>query len=178
MAGMFQSGVPGIIRGRRVSWSTAGLLAMLFLVFIGVVSLILSFVVRSSSERSGFVQAHGVRRAAVIVSVDNIAHTGDSPSDHATTYVALVLVTLADPVGGQARTTVHVPGYESGPPGDTLTVLVDPDDPGYAELPGSPTSIPAAPTILLAVGVSLTVIAVTGSGLIMRSRHRSRPGGG
>ena len=169
MQGLFQAGVPGIIRGRRVSWYTAGLLAMLFVLFIGVVALILSFTLRSSAARSGFVQAHGVRREAVIVSVGNIA----SKSGKSTTYTAKVLVSLAVPVDGQAQTTVHVPRYETGRPGGTLTVLVDPDDPGYAQLPGSPSTPAAAPAILLALGVFLTVVAIAGSALIARSRGRS-----
>ena len=110
--GLFQAGVPGIIRGRRVSWYTAGLLAMLFVLFLGVVALILSFALRPSAALSGFVQAHGVRREAVIVSVDDIA----SKSSKSTTYAAQVLVSVAVPVGGQARTTVHVPRNETDRP--------------------------------------------------------------
>ncbi|HEY8044994.1 MAG TPA: hypothetical protein VIF35_12060, partial [Streptosporangiaceae bacterium] len=102
--------------------------------------------------------------------------TGSGSSRHtvtSTTYTAEVLVRLADPVGSQARTTVHVPRYETDGPGDALTVLVDPGAPGYAELPGSP-GIPAVlPTIFLAVGTFLAVISVTGSALIARSRRRS-----
>jgi hypothetical protein len=90
-----------------------------------------------------------------------------------TTYTAEVLVRLADPVGGQARTTVHVPRYETEGPGGTLTVLVDPGDPGYAELPGSPSTPAVLPAIFLAVGVFLTVVSVAGSALIARSWRRS-----
>jgi Protein of unknown function (DUF3592) len=177
MAAPFQGGVPGIIRGRRVSWSTAGLLAMTLLLFIGVVFLVLSFTQRSSAARSGLVQAHGVRREAVIVSVDNIAHSGDSPGNHGTTYTAQVLVRLANPVDGQAQTTVHVPDFEAGRPGGTLTVLVDPDDPSYAELPGLPSIRPSAPTVFLASGASLVVVAIAGITLIARGRRRRMRGG-
>ena len=54
-------------------------------------------------------------------------------------------------MGGQAQTTVHVPNRETDGPGDTLTVLVDPDNPGYAELPGSPSTPAALLTIFLAI---------------------------
>jgi hypothetical protein len=182
MPGQFRTGgIAGLIRGRRLSGHAAGLAAMLIMLFIGAAFIILSFALRSSAARSSFVQAHGVRREALILSVDNIARTsttttGSGSSRHtvtSTTYTAEVLVKLADPVGGQARTTVHVPRYETGGPGDALTVLVDPGNPGYAELPGSP-SIPAVlPTIFLAVGAFLAVIFATGSALIARSWYRS-----
>jgi hypothetical protein len=98
---------------------------------------------------------------------------GSVPSSKGTTYTAQVLVSLADPVDGQARTTVHMPRYDTGRPGSTLTVLVDPDDPGYAELPGSPSTAAVLPTIFLVAGAFLAVVAITGSTLIARSRRRS-----
>lgn len=183
MRGQFQAGgrIAGVIRGGRLSGRAAGLVAVLILLFIGVVFIILSIALRSSAALSSFVQAHGVRREAVILSVDNIAHkstttTGSGSSNHtvtSTTYTAEVLVSLADPVGGQARTTVNVPRYETNGPGDTLTVLVDPNAPGYAELPGSPSTPAVLPTVFLAVGAFLAVVAITGSALIARSWRRS-----
>ena len=182
MRGQFHSRRrPGVIRGGRVRGHAAGLGAMLILLFIGVVFVILSFALRSPAALSSFVQAHGVRREAVILSVDNIAHkstttTGSGSSKHtvtSTTYTAEVLASLADPVGGQARTTVRVPRHETDGPGDTLTVLVDPNDPGYAELPGSPSTPAVLPTVFLVVGTVLTVVAITGSALIAHSWRRS-----
>jgi len=180
MPGQFHAGgsIAGAVRGRRLSGRAAGLVAVLVVLFIGVVFLIFSFALRSQAARSSFVQAHGVRREAVIVTVHNIARTSTTTgsSGHtvtSTTYTAEVLARLADPVGGQARTTVHVPRYETGGPGDTVTVLVDPDDPGYAELPGSPSTPAGVPAIFLAVGAFLTAVSVTGSALIARSWRRS-----
>ncbi len=183
MRGQFQAGgsIAGAFRGRRLSGRAAGLVAMLVVLIMGVVFLILSFALRSSAALSSFVQAHGVRREAVVLSVDNIANkststTGSGSGKHtvtSTTYTAEVLVRLADPVGGQARTTVHVPRYETDGPGDTLAVLVDPSDPSYAELPGSPSTPAVLPTIFLAVGAFLAIVAITGSALIGRSWRRS-----
>jgi Protein of unknown function (DUF3592) len=183
MRGQFQSGgsFAGLIWGRRLSGRAAGLVAVLIVLFIGVIFLIVSFALRSSAALSGFVQAHGVRREAVILNVDNIVHEstttiGSGSSRHtvtSTSYTADVLVSLADPVDGQARTTVHVPNYEAGAPGDTLTVLVDPSDPGYAELPGSPSTPALLPAIFLAVGAFLAVVAITVSAFIARSWHQS-----
>jgi hypothetical protein len=183
MRGQFQAGgsIASVIRGGRLSGRAAGLVAVLILLFIGAVFIILSIALRSSAALSSFVQTHGVRREAAILSVDNIAHkstttTGSGSSTHtvtSTTYTAEVLASLADPVGGQERTTVHVPRYETGGPGDTLTVLVDPNDPGYAELPGSPSTPAVLPTIFLVVGAFLAVVAITGSALIARFWRRS-----
>jgi hypothetical protein len=183
MPGQFplRGSIAGISRGRRLSGRAAGLIAMLIVLFIGVVFIIVSLALRSPAARSSFVQAHGVRREAVILNVDNIAHTsttttGSGSGQHtvtSTTYTAEVLVRLADPVGGQARTLVHVPRYETEGPGGAVTVLVDPDDPGYAELPGSPSTPAVLPAIFLAVGVFLAVVSVAGSALIARSWRRS-----
>ena len=173
--------IAGLIRGTRLRGYAAGLVAMLVVLLVGAVFIIVSYALRSQAALSSFVQAHGVRREAVILRVDNIAHTsttttGSGSSRHtmtSTTYTAEVLASLAEPVGGQARTTVRVPRYETGSPGDTLTVLVDPDAPGYAELPGSPSTPAVLPTIFLAVGAFLAVVAITGSTLIARFRRRS-----
>jgi hypothetical protein len=185
MPGQFplRGSIASVSWGRRLSGRAAGLVAMLIVLVIGVVFIIVSLALRSPAARSSFVQAHGVRREAVILDVDNIAHTsstttgsGSGSGMHtvtSTTYTAEVLVRLADPVGGQARATVHVPRYETEGPGGTLTVLVDPDDPGYAELPGSPSTPAVLPAIFLAVGVFLAVVSATGSALIARSWRRS-----
>ena len=183
MPGQFQlrGSIASISRGRRLSGRAAGLIAVLIVLFIGAVFITLSLALRLPAARSSFVQAHGIRREAVILNVDNIAHTststtGSGSSRHTVTsitYTAEVLASLADPVGGQARTTVHVPRYETDGPGDTLTVLVDPSDPGYAELPGSPSTPAVLPAIFLAVGAALTVAALTGSALIARSWRRA-----
>jgi hypothetical protein len=183
MPGQFRSSgsISRVIRGPRLSGHAAGLVAMLIVLVIGVVFIILSFALRAPAALSSIVQAHGVRREGVILNVDNIAHQSTTTSGSgsskrtvtSTTYTAEVLVSLADPVGGQARTTVHVPRYETDSAGDALTVLVDPDDPGYAELPGSPSTPAVLPAIFLAVGAFLAVASVSGSALIARSWRRS-----
>jgi len=185
MRGQFQNGrsFVGKTWSLRLSGYAAGLVAMSILLFVGVIFLIVSLALRSSAALSSFVQAHGVQRQAVILNVDNIVHTSTSTngSGHtttSTTYSALVLVRLAHPVGGQTQTTVHVPRYETAGTGDTLTVLVDPDSPGYAELPGSPSTPALLPTIFLAVGAFLILVALTGTAIVgrlwLRSRRRAR----
>lgn len=175
--GVFHIGrIADALRGRRGLKRLINLAAILIPLIIGVVFIITSFTTRSQAALSSFVQAHGDRRAAVILSVDNIKNTSTTTTgsgsfkhtETTTSYTALVLVSLADPVGGQARTTVHVPGYETEGTGDTLTVLVDPTDPGYAELPGSPSTPADQPTIFLIVGASLIAVAIVLSVFIAR----------
>jgi hypothetical protein len=172
----------GNVRDARTRGYVVALLVMVIPLIIGVIFIIVSFATRSDAARSSFVQGHGVRRTAVILSVNNIASTsthsvGTGSSRHqvtSTSYTAEVLVRLAAPVGGQARTTVHVPGRETDGPGDTLTVLVNPKDPSYAELPGSASTPAILPTIFLIVGSVLTVIAIAAAALLARSWHRGR----
>ena len=106
MRGRFLAGgrIAGLIRGTRLRGYAAGLVAMLVVLLIGAVFIIMSYALRSQAALSSFVQAHGVRREAVILSVDNIAHTsttttGSGSSRHtmtSTTYTAEVLASLAD----------------------------------------------------------------------------------
>jgi len=88
-----------------------------------------------------------------------------------------MLVRLPHPVGGQAQTTVHVPDKVSYRPGDTVTVLVDTQGPGYAELPGRPYV--ARPVVLVfSIIVSLLIIvSAAGFFLSVRSWLRSRRAG-
>lgn len=176
----FQTGglQPG---GGLPRWAVAVLVGVPLLV--GMIFLIVSFALRSSAALSSYVQEHGVRRTAVIQSVHNIEHTsthsvGSGSSKHqetTTSYTAEVLVRLAAPVGGRTQTTVHVPDVESADPGETLTVLVNPKDPGYAELPGAPSTSPILPMIFLIVGGVLVVIAVVAGVLAVRARRRGSP---
>ncbi len=189
MRGGFQDDFQNDLRGGSVAdvargfrwWYPAWLGAACIPLVIGVVFLAVSPLLRAQAGHSSFVQAHGVRRAAVILSVDNIADTsttttGSGSHKHTTTstsYTAQVAVRLASPVNGQARSTVHVPHYDSDGPGTSLTVLVDPGDPGYAELPGAPSTSGILPMVFMIVGSVLVVIAVTAAAFVLRSWRRS-----
>jgi hypothetical protein len=79
------------------------------------------------ASESAYTQAHGVSRAATVISVTSNGRKSGSEN---------VAVSLADPAGGQQSTTVHVPSTQSFSAGATVQILIDPQDPGYAELPG------------------------------------------
>jgi hypothetical protein len=169
-----------IARGFRW-WYPAWLGAACIPLVVGVVFLAVSPFLRAQAAHSGFVQAHGVRRAAVVLSVNNIADTSTNTTGTgsrkrtttSTSYTAEVAVRLASPVNGQALSTVHVPRYDSDAPGTTLTVLVDPGNPGYSELPGAPSASGILPTVFLIVGSALVVIGLTAAAFVARSWRRS-----
>lgn len=79
------------------------------------------------ASESAYTQAHGASRAATVISVTSNGSNSGSE---------IVAASLASPAGGQQTTTVHVPSTQSFPAGAALQVLIDPQDPGYAELPG------------------------------------------
>lgn len=166
--------------GFRVGGRLAVALAAGIPLLIGVIFLAVSFGIRSSAAKSSYVQDHGVRRTAVIQSVNNIESAdthwvGSGSSRHqqtTTSWTAEVLVRLTAPVDGKTQTTVHVPNRESDGPGTTLTVLVDPRDPGYAELPGSPSTPVILPVIFLIVGSALIVIGIVAGALVARALRR------
>jgi hypothetical protein len=93
-----------------------------------IVAAILTF---SSAERSSYTQDHGVRTAAHVGYVDNDTSCGRESC----TKTFSAPVTLDTRVDGQTQSTIHGRGvfnaYEQ-----TIEVLVDPEQPGYAELPG------------------------------------------
>lgn len=103
--------------------------------FICLVLLICSFgglmlmatVVAGGANKSGYTQAHGLSRSGIVTGVTN--NEGRVPSSD-------VGVRLAQPVDGQTTTTAHVAPVTSLKVGAAVRVLVDPQDPGYAEFPG------------------------------------------
>lgn len=126
----------------------------------------------ASAARSAYTQAHGEREAATVISAWNKSYTNKG----ITTWYGYVLVRLPQPVGGQAQTTVHSPDKVSYAPGGAVTVLVDPQSPGYAELPGNPMVVGS--TILeFTIGASLVIIiCAVGLFISVRSLLRSRAG--
>jgi hypothetical protein len=84
---------------------------------------------------SSHVQRAGVPRTGRIISVQNVEHQGPRSGSW---YSALMMVRLAPPVDGHSTTTVHDPHASNLIAGEGLQILVDPQQPGYAELPGHP----------------------------------------
>jgi hypothetical protein len=104
--------------------------------FIGLLTLVLIALVVSvvvlvngfaSARQSAYTQAHGAPRAATVI---DVIRGGPKASRED------VDVSLADPVDGQQSVTVLVPGRQPFPVGAGVRVLIDPQEPGYAELAG------------------------------------------
>ena len=82
---------------------------------------------QAAGARSSTVQATGIPASGVIEGVSVVGRT------------TLLTVRLSTPVDGIATTTVHEPTPDGGGAiGQAIDLLLDPQDPGYAELPGTP----------------------------------------
>lgn len=104
---------------------------------------------------TSYVQAHGQLASATVVTVRNIKHSSRSR----TWYTAVISARLRRPVHGVTATTVYDPDGASLLRGDPLTVLVDPQQPGYSELPGEPYSSMA--DWLIGIVFCLIVLLIT-----------------
>ncbi len=80
-------------------------------------------------ERSNYTQASGTPESATVISEN--AGTGKAAETHVT-------VRLRTPVGGRDVSVVNIAGGASDKPGDSISILVDPQEPSYSELPGLP----------------------------------------
>ena len=100
----------------------------------------------SQAARSSYTQHHGI---PAIATVDSVANDQQCPQGRNCYYTAAVTVTLRAPVGGTRATVAHDRGYANLSRGEQVSVLVDPEQPGYAEFPGSTFEL-AWPWILFA----------------------------
>lgn len=126
------------------------------IIFLAAILLVIGTIVDFGNwQKSRFVQAHGDQRSATVQYVDNIVTHGR----YSDSYSADISVALAAPVGRSSTTTVHYPDWSSLSDGDQVTVLVDPDDPGYAELPGHPDATVGSWIALLVLAVIFAPLA-------------------
>jgi hypothetical protein len=125
----------------------------------------------SGAQRSSYTQSHGVTETAVADDVENISsHT----SKGGYSYTNQIAITVQHPAVGDGSATVYGNGQTSVQSGDTLTVLVDPKQPSYAEIPGAPyyttrSWIEALLFTIVIGGVSVFVWCRAG---LMLLRHR------
>jgi hypothetical protein len=93
---------------------------------------------RSADARSTFVQRHGIRAEATVEAISNRLIC-DPRNGLACVARGSLAVTLRPPLGGVRRAKVSYPGSTRLRARGRLTVLVDPRDPRYAELPSRPS---------------------------------------
>jgi hypothetical protein len=145
-------------------------------IIIGAVVTLTTIAVQlhSRAALSSYTQQHGLARDATVEAVHPVSH--DTSHDSWTTYD--YDVALAVPAGPATRTIAHDPtrDFQRFSQGDKISVLVDPRQPGYAELPG----VPVESSWWFTVPLTLTVIFLAPAVLITveEIRHRRRRSAG
>jgi hypothetical protein len=112
---------------RRSYGPAAATFGFLWLLFTSIGVAGIAQQTQSEGARSASVQATGIPASGVIEQITTVGRT------------TLVTVRLRSAAGGFATTTVNEP-TASGPGaiGETIELLIDPHDPAYSELPGTP----------------------------------------
>jgi hypothetical protein len=152
--------------GRRRAGTIILILFWLILILgPGTLLIVGSVLEHGDAARTSYTQAHGARRAARVISED--AGTGNDPT-------SALAVRLSEPVNGHDTTTVHIQGAPTYSPGAPVTVVVDLQDPGYAELPGAPYTTSVEFWTFLVVGLGCILVFPFGLGLAVLQQLRSR----
>jgi hypothetical protein len=131
----------------------------------------------SKSARSSETQHHGLSRTGTVVSVHSVHHTTRYDSWDTYNYD----VALSAPVDATTHTVVHDPTKNDTDfsTGDTLTALVNPKDPGYAELPGRPAESSAWFVGPLLIGGPFVLVGILlGYEEVRHRRRRTAAGAG
>jgi uncharacterized protein DUF3592 len=150
---------PRVTGVRRHGPVTTLLTGVVFLIFTGV-AVFGAVAAFSGAARSSYTQSNGVADNATVVSVSNNQDTSCGRHGNCTTsYSAQVTTTLNQPVSGDDATTINIPNNVSYTVGQVVPVLVDPQDPGYAELPGLPYAKEGAAILIVLAGVFCLAIA-------------------
>jgi hypothetical protein len=122
----------------------------------------LTFSLHGQAAQSSYTQHHGLARRATVEAV--------RPVNHATSTQAWTTydydVVLAEPAGPVTRTVAHDPtqDLQRFDQGNVISVLVDPRQPAYAELPGIPVESAAwfaGPLIMAVVFLGVGTLIVT-----------------
>jgi hypothetical protein len=132
--------------------------AVVLLLFVGGVIGCIAGAISSHSQavRSSFVQHHGTEATGTVDSVDNAQHCSKNGCD----YTAAIVVALSPPVDGARTTVAHYPDFSDLTSGERVDVLVDPKQPGYAELPGSAFKSSWEWVVLVVIAVLFAGLAV------------------
>jgi hypothetical protein len=166
------SGQPAGSSGRRRAHAPATLAgAAVITTAMTCIGLAATLQAHSGAQRSSYTQSHGVTETAVADDVQNIAsHT----SKRGYSYTNQITITVQHPAVGDGSATVYGNGQTSVQPGDTLTVLVDPRQPSYAEMPGAPyyTTGSWIEALLFTIVAGCVTVFVSYRAVLMLLRHR------
>lgn len=147
-------------------WTSSALTSGVTLTLAGIMAAFTTHTSYAKSSVSSYTQAHGVVES---VTAPSSGGTYDSPDDSRTSFT----VSLNKPVKGHSSTAVYTSGFVTFPnDGSSFVIRVDPQDAGYAELPGEPyqtvgetESAAAFAAVALAFGIT---------GLVQSGRARPR----
>jgi hypothetical protein len=133
-----------------------------------------TFLSHAQAAGSSYTQANGIRENATVTHVDRQPDSEDG--GYVSTYLT---VTLPTPVNGRTSTVVnlsYIDNQGNYTDGQVVAVLVNPRNPGYAELPGQPYAVgPQTVAIgLLAVLSLVCGVAMTIDGVRTSQRRNSR----
>jgi len=125
----------------------------------------------SGAQRSSYTQAHGVSESAV---ADNVQLITNRNSHGHVSYTSDITVTIQHPAVGDGTATVYIQGATPIMQGSTFTVLVDPRQPSYAEIPGAPydTTSDWIAGLLVTVVVGIVAGLISRRAVLMILRHR------
>jgi hypothetical protein len=137
---------------------------------VAIVMITLTISCAHGAARSSYTQSHGVALTGTLGPIVNTTSCGRSSCG--VTFAAPVL--LSTPVDGHVISTLHGPGRYSAPLGDQVDVLVDPKDPGYAELPGHRLDSSSTWLILAAATLGLGVVPALAVWRLARIRRLRR----
>jgi hypothetical protein len=156
---------------RRRYGPVSTLISAIVFLGIGIAGACLAVSAHSEADQSSYTQANGIADTATVLNVANYQSSGR----HTTTYFAQVTVTLQTPVSGQPSTVVNIPNNVSYTRGQVISILVDPADPGYAELPGSPYATDTTTAGLVISAAVFGIVGVVGivSAIGMRRRQHA-----
>jgi hypothetical protein len=160
-------------RRTRHSKHSARNTAVIFTVF-GLISLGLLPVGLHDAHRSAYTQAHGVPSIGRVISVDNT----QSCSKGSCWWTSADLIDLTTPrVNGATTTTLHTPFATSLTAGDMVSLLVDPQEPSWSEIPGHPLDHASAWYAFVIIGGLYWLIAGLGWYALWRRARRPHPDG-
>ena len=134
---------------------TRAILAILVIGYL-VFMVFISVQLHAKASRSSFTQHHGISRTGTVEVVHKEHHSSRYSSWNTFNYD----VALTTPVDGANRTRAHDPSkdFQAFSAGEPITVLVDTEETGYAELPGQPVQSSTwfvGPLILAVIFVGL-----------------------
>ena len=153
---------------RRRNSPTSLLIGGIILLGFGIGFAFVAIGAHAAASKSSYTQSNGTQDSATVDNVSNYSSTGRG----GTTYWASIAATLGRPVDGQWTTVVNIPNNVNYHTGQAISILVDPADPSYSELPGQPDATDST-TAGAAIGSAVALLAGIAS-VVNSFRMRAR----